>query len=512
MSVKQALVRAVPNDRDRQFHLAFALACVGLPLLYLDQPLHFDEAIYLVVGEQLAAGRTLYVDIIDHKPPGIFLLAAAGFEVTARPHLLLRVLSYGATAVSGLVVAHIGRLVRDRTTGIIAGLVFVTSVYLPHFDGFFFMTEQWAVLATVLAAALLVTGGRRNEFAAGCSLGVGVLFNQTVFLFGAAVIAFHLVRLRWPDFRTRSYLLGTAGRLVTIGAGFLVPVGAVLAAFSAAGVLGPLLHYSFVLPLTAYSSPFELYGHLLALASLLPVWALTVGVLVRVGVAVGRGRPVRDATLFVALWAVFLAYPGATAFAGDHKLLFAFAPVSLLAAIGLQDLTKRWRTRRVTSEGVAVGLARPTRLPWTTVVIGGLVVALIGAVAFNGVYALAVLDDHVGSEVAAADRVDDRVEGQVYVWPAHNHLYYFSDDLRPVPTFAGNVYNQELARTVIEDLRRHEVEYVVVAESRVSADRTRIVSESRYFERPHGSIVAYLNREYDPVAETDGYVLFRAKQ
>lgn len=67
------------------FLFAFTLSAIGLPLLYLNVPLHFDEGIYLTIGEQIAAGETLYADFADHKPPGIFYLAAVIYELFGPP-------------------------------------------------------------------------------------------------------------------------------------------------------------------------------------------------------------------------------------------------------------------------------------------------------------------------------------------------------------------------------------------------------------------------------------------
>jgi hypothetical protein len=41
-----------------------------------------DSAVYLSVGRRLARGYVPYLDVWDHKPPVIFLVAAIGYTIT----------------------------------------------------------------------------------------------------------------------------------------------------------------------------------------------------------------------------------------------------------------------------------------------------------------------------------------------------------------------------------------------------------------------------------------------
>jgi hypothetical protein len=105
-----------------------------------------------------------------------------------------------------------------------ASLLYILATYAPHVDVFYFLTEPYANLATVLEALLLLRDRRMLDAAAGGSLAVGVLFNQTVFLFGLAYILFRALMIRTPANRTREYLLKPTTRFTIIGAGFAVPM------------------------------------------------------------------------------------------------------------------------------------------------------------------------------------------------------------------------------------------------------------------------------------------------
>jgi hypothetical protein len=499
---QRTIYERVRRPRIESWYLVSFLAVgVGLPLLYLNQPLHFDEAIYLVIAQQMAEGGTLYVDVTDHKPPGIFLAGALAFEVSPQPHSLLRLATYGATAVSGVLVFAFGRVVRDRWTGLVGSVLFLLITYMPHFDGFFFMTEPWSVVCLMAAALLFFADRPSRDALAGVALGFGVLFNQTVFLFGAVVIAFLAFKLRYPGNRTRAYLLGSVRRLLTIGLGFAVPVSVTLAAFAARGTLDALLYSVVVLPATSYSTPFELYGHLLAALTLLPVWLLAGGMAAAFGLAFVRGRPVSDGILFTTLWAVVLSVPGATSFAGDHKMLFAFPAIALLTALGIREVRDRFW------EGPASLLANVGTVPSrSTVVTVVLVVTVVAAAGANLKHGTTRLSDDISTEMATAERVDEHVAGPVYVFSPQNGIIYFSEDSSPATSWLGQPYSDALVERTIDELRSRENPHIVVRKRRVSGDE--IINDPRYYRETKEPLVAHLNENYEPTARTEGFVVF----
>ena len=73
--------RARPSERgpSRGWAFGFLLfACLALRVVGLFRPcLSDDEATYCVVGREMLSGRTLYGEVVDHKPPLIYLTYAA---------------------------------------------------------------------------------------------------------------------------------------------------------------------------------------------------------------------------------------------------------------------------------------------------------------------------------------------------------------------------------------------------------------------------------------------------
>ena len=486
------------------FALAFAVSAVGLPLLYLDQPLHFDEGIFLTVGRQLSTGAQLYADIGDHKPPGVFVVAATVYKSPGHPVTVARGLTYAVTAVSGLLVVQLGRQFCTRRRSYAAGVLFVVMTYLPHFDGYYFMTEPYAVLTMLGAAVLLGVDTPIANVAAGVALAVGVLFNQTVFLFGATILLFRTVKLRYPENRTREYALASVSQVLAIGIGFLATVAAVFAVLDARGLLAETLYYSLVVPLTNYSTPFDLWGHLLALGSLLPVWLLAGWMVVLTLAATARGDEVDDRLLFVALWTGVLSVPGAKAFSGDHKFLFAFPAIALLTITGAaklyaQTLRNRDQFRRV-----------PGTLPDRTALVTGiLALAVVSATLVAGsgnVYmGSKVLEKDIGDDRAELNHAVEGLDGPIYGYNVLAGLYVHTDT-EPGTTYLGTIYSDRIAHSKIADLERGEVPYVLVRDHFVSNGN---IVASGYWADHKATMTAYLDEHYEPIRHRDGYVVFK---
>ena len=65
-------------------HKALVLIIIGLFLIRIPsllEPLWYgDEAIYVTIGQEINRGGLLYVDIFDHKTPGIYYWANSGVK------------------------------------------------------------------------------------------------------------------------------------------------------------------------------------------------------------------------------------------------------------------------------------------------------------------------------------------------------------------------------------------------------------------------------------------------
>jgi hypothetical protein len=202
--------------------------CVALRVVSLVRPcLSDDEAIYAVVARELLSGHELYRDVVDHKPPAIYVTYAV-IQTIAGPvggMILLHLLLIGVVFATGLVLARIvrrhwpGTDPRAPAAAALLWLVFTTT--LVDVDALAANCELFMMLP--LACAVDVFLGARDRLGAyalaGALIGIACLFKyqagiQLPLLAVAALCG-------WCDRRVGRRLLAVAA----IGAGFAVPIG-----------------------------------------------------------------------------------------------------------------------------------------------------------------------------------------------------------------------------------------------------------------------------------------------
>lgn len=113
--------------------LLAAAVCVAGRLHTMEEPLDIDIATYAVVAREALAGRELYSDLWDHKPPGLHLAFALA-QLVAGPHELSVLLVGCATALLTLlaVVRVLSDALGSRPAALWGGLLWsALSLNLP---------------------------------------------------------------------------------------------------------------------------------------------------------------------------------------------------------------------------------------------------------------------------------------------------------------------------------------------------------------------------------------------
>src|SRR5450631_566106 len=91
---------------------ALAAVCLGLRIVSLARScLSDDEAIYAVVARERLSGRALYRDVVDHKPPLIYVVYGLT-QAIGGPRggmLLLHLLTIAVVFATALIIARIVR-------------------------------------------------------------------------------------------------------------------------------------------------------------------------------------------------------------------------------------------------------------------------------------------------------------------------------------------------------------------------------------------------------------------
>jgi hypothetical protein len=158
-------VIAIPETRS-SLRLEFVLLAVPLALLAVVALLpgliapSLDAAVFTLVGERLAAGEIPYVQVFDHKPPGLYLLIGLGQWMTGPLGAwhVSWLLSAAGAALTGVLVADTLRVLGWRRLAWLCGglcTAILASFPLALGGG---LGETVAVLPAVLAVRLLVMG------------------------------------------------------------------------------------------------------------------------------------------------------------------------------------------------------------------------------------------------------------------------------------------------------------------------------------------------------------------
>lgn len=171
---------------SRRTALALLGLCIALRAVSLVRPcLSDDEAIYATVAREMLTGHELYRDVVDHKPPAVYLVYAAT-QVIGGPlggMVVLHALLIGVVFATALLLARIVRLhgpgADPRAPAAAALLWIVYTTTLADVDALAANCELFMMLPLVGAVAVFLDArGRLGDHAlAGILIGVAGLFK-----------------------------------------------------------------------------------------------------------------------------------------------------------------------------------------------------------------------------------------------------------------------------------------------------------------------------------------------
>jgi hypothetical protein len=203
---------------------ALLLLCTVLRVVSLYRPcLSDDEAIYAVTGREMLSGHALYRDVVDHKPPAVYVIneltQATGGMVLLHALLILVVWA------TGLLLSRIVRRDDPRAAWLAALLWCVFTTTLVDVDALAANCELWMMLPLVGSVVAFL---EERLVLAGALVAIAMLFKYQ------AGIQLPLYAVTWIAMhRTRS-LAGLAALFF----GAAIPIVATIGAFAVAGTLG----------------------------------------------------------------------------------------------------------------------------------------------------------------------------------------------------------------------------------------------------------------------------------
>jgi hypothetical protein len=305
-----------------------------------------DAAVFTYVADRFADGARLYVDVWDHKPPGVYYLYGLAQAVLfwVEPWHVTWVISWLATALTGATARATMRRLDVRPGPAMlaaAGIVMAMAQYLTALGGG--LTEPVATLAAAVAMLLALDRAPSLRRSALIGLLLGVSLMTSLILVAGVLAIGSLVLARSGTGRDR------AARAVAGIAGALLPVLAVGVHLVLLGVLDDALG-----AVVGYTAAYRASGAALGAELSAPVaaWLVLSYLFLVIPAAMGLMSVLRpgathrvEAVACVAWIALSLVtFFGQGRFFAHYAIPLA-VPLGLLAALGLER-TAVLRARR----------------------------------------------------------------------------------------------------------------------------------------------------------------------
>lgn len=433
----------MPAAAPRSPRLPLLLAAAGLLALtfWLRAPgfgfktWNVDEAIHAAIATTLRDGGVLYRDAIDQRTPLTYVALAGIFSVAgdnnlAAVHVGLALL----IAATGWMLFVLARARAGAAAALWSGALYPllgTAMFFVG-DANAFVTEWFVAFFTAAAALCFFSSERPSRarlFAVGALISGAFLSKQP----GALDLAAPALTLVWQLRRERAAL---ARAVLALGAGFALPIAAIVAYYAARGALADAIFYTWTYNLRFYgpeisaadrlasaAAPFRLLAA--AAPAVLAAAGLAFAVAVRAlftratDTAADAGNALR---VYLLAWtATSLAGAAAGGRGFDHYSIQMLPPLCLGAGWLLGHVSRDALDRYAR---LAARLAAAGAL---LLVLAGLLPAAVNARARR----LPVDPSHRVAEFIAAHSA--RPE-RVFVWGYHPDIYLFADR-RPASRF-----------------------------------------------------------------------------
>ena len=239
---------SLPSDTrgaDTRRRLLLALVCLAILLvtLILQLPhtpsfeeMGADSGLFAYYGQQILAGRVLYKDLWDEKPPGVYYVDALAILIAGETPWSIWWLGLAWIAATTIVLFLILYTLTGMIPALAAALVFLLTALYPDYYQRGNFTEVYALLPQVLAIAALAkylsAGKSRWVFFLGMMTAAAFLFKPTYIAMGLAA----LIVILYLDLRTNTIRQALL-HLANFSLGTAAPLAAVTLYFASKGAL-----------------------------------------------------------------------------------------------------------------------------------------------------------------------------------------------------------------------------------------------------------------------------------
>jgi 4-amino-4-deoxy-L-arabinose transferase-like glycosyltransferase len=195
-----------------------------------------DSGLFAYYGQQILAGRVLYKDLWDEKPPGVYYVDALAILIAGETPWSIWWLGLAWIAATTIILFLILYTLTGMIPALAAALVFLLTALYPDYYQRGNFTEVYALLPQVLAIAALAkylsAGKSRWVFFLGMMTAAAFLFKPTYIAMGLAA----LIVILYLDLRTNTIRQALL-HLANFSLGTAAPLAAVTLYFASKGAL-----------------------------------------------------------------------------------------------------------------------------------------------------------------------------------------------------------------------------------------------------------------------------------
>lgn len=331
-----------------QNKLLFIFIIVSVALRFFSffpSVLDHDESTYMIIGRDILHGKSLYSDVTDTKPVGIFLFYAGLEFLFGNSIFWKRFIFAILVGVTGFLISRISRkLFHQDKVAFAAGLIYIfyTSIWTYH--GRSPNTELLFNFFTASSLLLFLKKNTWNYMFAGLFMGMGFMIKYLVlFDFAAFLLFFFILDMKDRENRQNVKLWS---RYLLSGLFFVIPFALTNLYFWMGNHFEDFYYITYILPGNYGSNPSGV-RYLIMLLDLTAKF-LPISFLVFYVIFSKNKFPVAQYKWFFILWisAVFVAMylPGKEY---SHYTIQLMLPLSLIAALFFHP---EFKTDRITEK------------------------------------------------------------------------------------------------------------------------------------------------------------------
>ena len=182
-------------SKNTQIFLIFVFISVALRFFsFFTSVLDHDESTYLIIGRDVLQGKDLYVDSVDSKPVGIFLIYAF-FQLIFGYSIFLKRLAVSLlVGLTAYLLRNVSlKLFQEKRVAFAAGIIYIYYTSTWNAFGLSPNTELFFNFFTISSLLLFFNKSRFNYLIAGLLLGIGFIIKYLVLLDFIAIASFFFI-------------------------------------------------------------------------------------------------------------------------------------------------------------------------------------------------------------------------------------------------------------------------------------------------------------------------------